>query len=160
MNEGKDVTRSSSSNTSFASIMSATVVVFALSTITIIERFWLAFFSILKFLNERVFAQFSRNLIKLHVRNSIQVAHNSNCLAIEMSRKQLFICDLLQRREIGFLHRNDRRQFTNASLRLADKLLVHNNMIKVRKLITELTIFSPFSTFHFFLCQIDSYACT
>lgn len=49
-----------------------------------------------------------------------------------MSRKQLFICDLLQRREIGRLHRNEQHQLTEASTGLADKLLVHNNVIKVR----------------------------
>lgn len=50
-----------------------------------------------------------------------------------MSRKQLFICDLLQRREIGRLHRNEQHQLTEASTGLADKLLVHNNVIKVIK---------------------------
>lgn len=49
-----------------------------------------------------------------------------------MSRKQLFICDLLQRREIGRLHRNEQHQLTEASTGLADKLLVQNNVIKVR----------------------------
>lgn len=49
-----------------------------------------------------------------------------------MSRKQLFICDLIQRREIGRLHRNEQHQLTEASTGLADKLLVHNNVIKVR----------------------------
>lgn len=48
-----------------------------------------------------------------------------------MARKQLFICDLLQRREIGSLHRNEIHQLTEASTGLADKLLVHNNVIKV-----------------------------
>lgn len=48
-----------------------------------------------------------------------------------MSRKQLFMCDLLQRREIGLLHRNEQHQLTEASTGLADKLLVHNNVIKV-----------------------------
>lgn len=48
-----------------------------------------------------------------------------------MSRKQLFICDLIQRREIGRLHRNEQHQLTEASTGLADKLLVHNNIIKV-----------------------------
>ncbi|XP_055312605.1 uncharacterized protein LOC129574540 [Sitodiplosis mosellana] len=47
-----------------------------------------------------------------------------------MARKQLFICDLLQRREIGSLHRNEIHQLTEASTGLADKLLVHNNVIK------------------------------
>lgn len=50
----------------------------------------------------------------------------------KMSRKQLFICDLLQRREIGRLHRNEQHQLTEASTGLADKLLVHNNVIKVK----------------------------
>lgn len=48
-----------------------------------------------------------------------------------MARKKLFICDLLQRREIGSLHRNEIHQLTEASTGLADKLLVHNNVIKV-----------------------------
>lgn len=50
----------------------------------------------------------------------------------KMSRKQLFICDLVQRREIGRLHRNEQHQLTEASTGLADKLLVHNNVIKVK----------------------------
>lgn len=48
-----------------------------------------------------------------------------------MTRKHLFICDLVQRREIGLLHRNEKHQLTEASTGLADKLLVHNNIIKV-----------------------------
>lgn len=48
-----------------------------------------------------------------------------------MTRKQLFMCDLLQRREIGFLHRNEKHQLFEASTHLADKLLVQNNEIKV-----------------------------
>lgn len=50
-----------------------------------------------------------------------------------MARKQLFICDLLQRREIGSLHRNEIHQLTEAGTGLADKLLVHNNVIKVMR---------------------------
>lgn len=50
-----------------------------------------------------------------------------------MTRKQLKICDLLRRREMGFLHRDDRQEFLSAGLRLADKLLVHDNVIKVNK---------------------------
>lgn len=49
----------------------------------------------------------------------------------QMTRKQLFICDLLQRREIGRLHRNEKHQLTEASNGLADQLLVHNNVIEV-----------------------------
>lgn len=52
-------------------------------------------------------------------------------LSSNMARKQLFICDLLQRREIGSLHRNEIHQLTEASTGLADKLLVHNNVIEV-----------------------------
>lgn len=48
-----------------------------------------------------------------------------------MTRKQLFIYDLLQRREIGLLHRNEKHQLTEASNGLADQLLVHNNVIEV-----------------------------
>lgn len=51
-----------------------------------------------------------------------------------MNRKPLFICDLIQRREMGFLHRDERQQFLNAGLRLSDKLLVHDNVIKVNKM--------------------------
>lgn len=47
-----------------------------------------------------------------------------------MTRKQLSLCDLLQRREIGFQHQRERQQFKNVCIRLADKLLVHNNQIK------------------------------
>lgn len=47
-----------------------------------------------------------------------------------MKRKRLLICDLLQRREIGFLHRRERQQLCEASIRLADQLLVQNNVIK------------------------------
>lgn len=49
----------------------------------------------------------------------------------KMTRKQLFMCDLLQRREIGLLHRNEKHQLTEASNGLADELLVNNNIIKV-----------------------------
>lgn len=41
------------------------------------------------------------------------------------------MCSLLQRREIGQLHRDGNHQLTEASIYLADKLLVHNNEIKV-----------------------------
>lgn len=47
-----------------------------------------------------------------------------------MKRRKLFICDLLQRREIGFLHRHECKQLYSTSIRLADKLLVKNNVIK------------------------------
>lgn len=53
-----------------------------------------------------------------------------------MTRKQLFICDLIQRREIGSLHRNEKHQLTEASTGLADKLLVHNNVIKVMPILS------------------------
>lgn len=52
-----------------------------------------------------------------------------------MSRKQLSICDLLQRREMGFLHRDEKQHLLNAALSLADKLLVHDNVVKVKIII-------------------------
>lgn len=48
-----------------------------------------------------------------------------------MTRKKGQLCHLLQRREMGFLNFGEKQQFLEASLRLADKLLVHNNVIKV-----------------------------
>lgn len=56
-----------------------------------------------------------------------------------MPRRQLFICDLLQRREIGLLQRNEIQQLTEYSIDLADKLLIENNVIKVI-VNTELTL--------------------
>lgn len=50
--------------------------------------------------------------------------------AAPMKRKKLFLCDLLQRREIGFRWRDERQQLCDASIRLADQYLVQNNMIK------------------------------
>ena len=49
----------------------------------------------------------------------------------KMPAKGMNLCDLLQRREIGFVRRREKQQFINAGLRLADKLLVHNNVIEV-----------------------------
>ncbi|XP_031629045.1 uncharacterized protein LOC116344586 [Contarinia nasturtii] len=45
-------------------------------------------------------------------------------------RKRLFICDLIQRREIGSLGRDETKKFIEASTGIADKLLVHDNVIK------------------------------
>lgn len=48
-----------------------------------------------------------------------------------MKRNHLSICDLLQRRQNGFVHRNDRQRLFETSVYLADKRLVDSNEIKV-----------------------------
>lgn len=75
-----------------------------------------------------------------------------------MARKQLFICDLLQRREIGSLHRNEIHQLTEAGTGLADKLLVHNNVIKVMRtdaVIREKKTNGGFRLQLCFVCDVD-----
>lgn len=57
-----------------------------------------------------------------------------------MPRKKLCISDLIQRREIGSLRRNEAQQFIEASNGISDRLLVHNNVIKVNISISKLWI--------------------
>lgn len=48
-----------------------------------------------------------------------------------MPQRRKSICELLRRREMGLQDRNENISIMSTSTRIADKLLVHSNEIKV-----------------------------